>query len=163
LPGTNTPKGSSAASEISLRQARSDDYDFAAELYLGSTRPLLMALGLWHEGRIVARFRQAFKIEQIQVIRLDGADIGWMQVSESPERLHLHQLHIVPEFHNQGIGTRLIGTILDRARKKGRPALLNVIRGNRALSLYRRLGFRVVGGDAEKLHMRWDADWPHRH
>jgi hypothetical protein len=24
-----------------------------------------------------------------------------------------------------------------------------------ALALYRRLGFRVVGGDGEKIHMRW--------
>jgi hypothetical protein len=44
----------------------------------------------------------------------------------------------------------------------GRPVALNVIRGNPALSLYRRLGFRVVGGDAEKLHMRWEAERPQR-
>lgn len=158
-----SPKGSDAASKISLRPARSRDYDFAATLYLESTRPLLTALGLWHEGRIVARFRQAFHIEQTRVIRLDGADIGWMQVSESPERIHLHQLHIVPQFRNRGIGTSMIRAILDRARRQGRPAFLNVIRGNRALSLYRRLGFRVVGGDVEKLHMRWDPERVERH
>lgn len=148
---------------ISLRPARSADYGFAAELYLGSTRPLLIDLGLWNEGRILIRFRRAFKTEQIQVIRLDGADIGWMQVSESAERLHLHQIHLVPQFHNRGIGTSLIRTMLDRARRQGRPAFLNVIRGNRALSLYHRLGFRVVGGDAEKLHMRWDPERAEHH
>jgi ribosomal protein S18 acetylase RimI-like enzyme len=149
--------------KTSLRPARQEDYDFAAKLYLDSTRPLLAALGRWDEGRVVKRFGAAFKIDQVRVIQIDGADIGWMQVSESPDRFHLHQLHIVPQFHDQGIGTRLIGDLLDRARSRGRPVGLNVIRGNRALSLYRRLGFRIVGGDAERLHMRWEAPPPGRH
>lgn len=161
--GAHTLKKSKAASGISFRPARPDDYDFATELYLGSAKPLLTALGLWDADRIIARFRQAYNIEQTRVIRLDGSDIGWMQVSESAERLHLHQLHIVPQFQNRGIGTRLIRAIQGRARRKGCPALLNVIRGNRALALYRRLGFRVVGGDGEKLHMRWDAERPEHH
>ena len=163
MSGTPILETPHATRKLSLRPARHEDYDFAARLYLDSTRPLLTALGMWDEGRVVKRFRQAFKIDQVQVIRLDDADIGWMQVSESAERLHLHQLHILPQFHNRGIGTSLIRTILDRARRQGRPALLNVIRGNRAVSLYRRLGFRVVGGDAEKLHMRWDPERTERH
>lgn len=147
---------------ISLRPARREDYAFAAELYLASTKRLLSALGRWDEGRVVTRFKGAFKIDHAQVIRLDGADIGWMQVSDSADRLHLHQLHIVPRFHNRGIGTCLIQALLERARGLGRPVALNVIRGNPALSLYQRLGFRIVGGDVEKLHMRWDAEPHHR-
>ena len=163
MSGTPILKSPDTTRKISLRPARHEDFDFAAELYLGSTKALLTALGMWDEGRVVKRFRQAFKIDQVQVIRLDDADIGWMQVSETADRLHLHQLHILPQFHNQGIGTRLIQALLDRARNVGRPVGLNVIRGNRALSLYRRLGFRVVGGDAEKLHMRWDPQRAEHH
>jgi ribosomal protein S18 acetylase RimI-like enzyme len=160
LSGAPILKSPDTTRKLSLRPARQEDYDFATRLYLDSTKPLLTALGMWDEGRVVKRFRQAFKIDQVQVIRLDDADIGWMQISETADRLHLHQLHIIPQFHNQGIGTRLIQALLDRARSMGRPVGLNVIRGNRALSLYRRLGFRVVGGDAERLHMRWDAEPP---
>jgi hypothetical protein len=39
----------------------------------------------------------------------------------------------------------------------GRPVSLNVIRGNPAISLYRRLDFRIVGEDKEKIRMRWEA------
>ena len=163
MSGAPILKGIHTTRNISLRPASEADYGFAAELYLESTKRLLPALGMWDEGRVVKRFRQAFKIEQVQVIRLDGADIGWMQVSEAAGRLHLHQFHIVPRFHNQGIGTCLIQALLDRARGIGGSVGLNVIRGNRAISLYRRLGFRVVGGDAERLHMRWDAEPPGHH
>src|SRR5579859_3235481 len=65
--------------KTSLRPARQEDYDFAAKLYLDSTRPLLTALGRWDEGRVVKRFGAAFKIDQVRVIQFDGADIGWMQ------------------------------------------------------------------------------------
>lgn len=160
MPGTPDPKRPSRTAEISLRPARPGDYEFAVDLYLDSTRRLLSALGKWNRSRVMARFKRAFNAEQAQVIRMGGADIGWMQVSAPADRLHLHQLHIIARFRNHGIGTRLIRALLDRGRTTGRSVGLNVIRGNRALSLYRRLGFRVVGGDAERLYMRWSPERP---
>jgi GNAT superfamily N-acetyltransferase len=107
---------------------------------------------------VAARFRRSFDAGRAQVICVRGADIGWMQESERAGRIHLHQLHIVARFRNHGIGTRLLRGLLDRGRSAGWPVGLNVIRGNRALSLYRRLGFRVVGGDAERLYLRWTPE-----
>ena len=156
-PGTQGGKEPNTAPEISLRPAQPGDYDFAAALYFESTKRLLTALGRWQERRVVARFRRAFKPEQTQVICSGGTDIGWMQVSQTTDGFHLHQLHIVDRFRNRGIGTRLINALLDRARALGQPVALNVIRGNPAFSLYRRLGFRVVGEDEEKIRMRWQA------
>jgi GNAT superfamily N-acetyltransferase len=104
------------------------DYDFALELYLDGTQRLLTALGRWDEAAVVARFEKSFKPEQAQVIRSDGADIGWMQVSESASGFHLHQLHLVDNFRNRGIGTHLIEVLLDRARGMEKPVALNVIR-----------------------------------
>ena len=76
------------------------------------------------------------------------------------KHFHLHQLHIVADCHNNGIGSLLIRDLLERAETSGRAVVLNVIRGNRATSLYRRLGFRVVGEDREKLRMRWEQKPP---
>jgi ribosomal protein S18 acetylase RimI-like enzyme len=146
--------------EISIHAASPRDYDFALGLYLDGTQRLLTALGRWDEAAVVARFEKSFKPEQAQVIRSDGADIGWMQVSESTNGFHLHQLHLVDSFRNRGIGTRLIEALLDRARGTGRPVALNVIRGNPAIALYCRLGFRVVSEDKELLQMRWEAGQP---
>ena len=52
--------------ELTLRAARIGDYDFALALYLESMKPLLMALGRWDEERILSRFADGFKLEQIQ-------------------------------------------------------------------------------------------------
>jgi len=159
LSRTRIPKDLNST-KLSLRPAEPADYDFAIELYLDSMKRLLSALGTWHEIRVVTRFRQGFRLEQTQVIQWDGADIGWMQVSEAAKQRHLHQLHIVSEFRNRGIGTWLIRSLLEQAGARGQAVALNVIRGNPALLLYRRLGFQVVGGDGEKHHMRWEPKSP---
>src|SRR5258708_12138905 len=143
-PGTPGAKGPNQAPDIALRPAQPGDYDFAAALYLDSTKILLTALGRWQERRVVARFRRAFKPEQTQVICSGGTDIGWMQVSQSTDGFHLHQLHIVDHFRNRGIGTSLIRALLDRAHAMGQPVSLNAIRANPAISLYRRPRFRLA-------------------
>src|SRR5689334_1681751 len=45
-------------STVSLRPSRPEDYNFALELYLESTRKLLIELGRWDESRVVARFKK---------------------------------------------------------------------------------------------------------
>lgn len=146
--------------KITLRPAQPLDHDFAAGLYLESRKELLTTLGMWDEVRVKARFDKVFKPDQAQVIRSDGVDIGWMQISEGDRGFHLHQLYLVDRYRNRGIGRALVEALQDRARGIGKPIALNVIRGNPAMSLYRRLGFRLVGEDEEKLHLRWSPDKP---
>ena len=144
--------------ELTLRAARIGDYDFALALYLESVKPLLLALERWDEERILSRFSDGFKLEQIKVLRRAGGDIGWMQVSETEEEMHLDQLHLIDGARNQKIGTHLIRMLQDRARAADKPLALNVIRGNPAKALYERLGFRTDGGDEEKIRMLWSGE-----
>jgi ribosomal protein S18 acetylase RimI-like enzyme len=142
--------------ETSLRAARQDDYGFALDLYLQSTRPLLLALGRWDEARILARFAEGWHLEEARMISAAGTTIGFIQVSESPDTVHIDQIHIVASFRGRGIGTGLIRAVMQRARDAGKMVGLNVIRGNlRAIALYRRLGFHIAADDEDKIQMRW--------
>src|SRR5687768_516797 len=112
------PEADAAASMpdgFSSRAARIEDYDFALALYLESTKPLLIALGRWDEERILSRFADGYKLEQVQMLCEGDAAIGWMQVSETDTQLHLDQLHLVAAARNRGLGTRLIRELQDRA------------------------------------------------
>lgn len=135
-----------------------EDYPFALASYLESTKPLLTALGCWDEEEVLSRFAQSFKLEQIWILNAAGTDIGWFQVSETPEEVHLDQLHLIESARNRGIGTSLIVELKDRAETDAKALALNVMRGNRAQKLYERLGFRVDGGDEEKIRMVWQSD-----
>lgn len=141
---------------VTLRPAEQYDRGFAAELYLDSMRRHLTALGRWDEARAKARFRRVFSLEQSSVLCHDGHDIGWMQISESRECVYVHQIHIIERFRNQGIGSSLIRGLLDRSKGTQKTATLNVIRGNPAIVLYLRLGFRIIDATEERLRMVWE-------
>ncbi|SED51323.1 Acetyltransferase (GNAT) family protein [Rhizobiales bacterium GAS188] len=142
---------------IRLRRARADDRCFVRSLYLVNARVHLSALGPVDEDALRARFERTYRQYQASIICLAAQRIGWLQVKESKDQIHIGQLHLIPSHRNCGIGGRLIRAILVRAQESGRPVELNVIRGNPAIHLYQRLGFRLIGEDAEKLQMRWDA------
>jgi ribosomal protein S18 acetylase RimI-like enzyme len=147
---------------ISLRPAAAGDYAFAEALYLSSTGPLLSALGRWDEAAARERLSASYPRHPAYVIGCDGQEIGWLQVSEGENGIHIHQMHLVPRYRDQGIGSRLIRDLLSRAQKRRIPISLNVIRGNRAISLYLRLGFRVFEEDAELIRMRWNPAVPEK-
>lgn len=134
------------------------DYPFALALYLESTAPLLIALGRWDEQKVLSRFSESFKPDQIWILTAAGEEFGWFQVSETAEEIHVDQLHLVERARNRGIGTNLIRELQDRAKVSAKILALNVMRGNRAQQLYERLGFRLDGGDEEKVRMVWRQD-----
>jgi ribosomal protein S18 acetylase RimI-like enzyme len=150
------------AAQVSLRPARSSDQHFASRLYLQSTKGLLAPGRRWDRARQLKRFARGYKREYVQLIRYHGADVGWTQISESAESFHLHQIHLLVRVRGRGIGTFFITALQERARARGKPVSLNVMRGNRAIALYKRLGFRIVGKDDEKFRMRWRARPPGR-
>lgn len=141
---------------IDFRPAEPDDYGFAEKLYFESTRPLLHALGTWDKAAVSRRFSEAFDRYPSQVLQAGGADIGWLQVSRNETAVHVHQMHLVRRWRNRGIGAHLIGQIKARASELGLPVTLKVIRGNPAITLYKRLGFRTVAEEPELFRMRWD-------
>ncbi len=148
---------SSQIPSIKLRDARENDYDFAERLYVESMKQLLTKLGAWNEHDVVSKFKEYFKLDEIQIISVNGADAGWLQLSETEYDIILDQIYIEEEFRSRGIGGRLIQDLLTTAKTKKKPILLSLLRNNPALAFYQRLGFRIVGEDDPKLHMRWDS------
>ncbi len=141
---------------FSLRPATAADHDFALALFLESPRELLEPQGKWEEARFIARFQEVFEPGAAQIIRAEGADIGWMHVSDLADRIHLHYMLIAGPYRSRGIGTSLIRSFLDLANAARKPLTLNVMRENgRALTLYHRLGFHTNGGDEQRVHMQW--------
>lgn len=54
-------------------------------------------------------------------------------------------ISLYPQYRNNGIGSRLLGSLLETLREKGYERVsLSVDKTNRAVRLYRRLGFRII-------------------
>ena len=144
--------------KFTLRDACESDYWFTKKLYIQTMKPLLEKFDAWDETDMINKFNSHYDLTEVQIILIDGKNVGWLQISESEQELELAQIHIEQAFCSQGIGTRLIKRFMSEAKNKGKSACLSVVRGNRALSLYQRLRFSIIGDDAHKLHLRWDSD-----
>lgn len=139
-----------------MREGTAEDFSFAEAIYIDAMRPLMQKLARWNEAERRAALRRSFKAADTSIVILDGRDIGWMQISERDTDYNLAQLQLLDDYCGLGIGTRLIGVLLDKAAREGRTVSLSVIRINRAIGLYKRLGFRIVDPDATPiLDMVW--------
>jgi len=137
--------------QFGLRPARRDEFAFAEAIYINAMRPLMLLLDAWDEPRRRAAIRRSFKAADSHIITLDATDIGWMQVTERDADYNLAQIQIVEEYCGLGIGTRIILDLQRKAAQEGKTVSLSVVRTNRAIGLYRRLGFRMIDPDATPI------------
>lgn len=149
-----TPAGRVGA-DVTTRPIRKADVAFAEALYLATMLPLLTDLGRGNVDLLRARFAQGYRPKRSRIPQVSGTDVGWLQLSTGSAGYHLDQLHLLPAWRRLGIGSVLIGRILRRAGRAGVTVGLDVVRGNPALGLYRRLGFHVVAEDDQKYGMLW--------
>ena len=77
------------------------------------------------------------------VVKMDEKPAGRLYVHRTPSEIRIMDIALMPEFRNQGIGSRLLRQILDDGDRKGLPVTIHVEKFNPALELYERLGFRM--------------------
>ena len=88
----------------------------------------------------------------------------WSEVGEkgygyvSPQIPEI-SLALLPEYRNQGLGTRLLETVIALAKPRFPGLSLSVVESSPARRLYERLGFRKVGQVLESLVML--LEWNH--
>jgi ribosomal protein S18 acetylase RimI-like enzyme len=138
---------------IHLRQASADDYAFALQLYLSTMRPYTELLMIWDESKQRASFATQWKADEVKIVAVDGNDVGWFQVSETPGEIHLQQLFISPEHQRIGIGTKVLSDLVAAWKGTQKPITLTVLKSNPARRLYERFAFSVVGDVGVKYKM----------
>ncbi|GAA5140151.1 GNAT family N-acetyltransferase [Thalassotalea piscium] len=140
--------------EISFKRATTEDKGFLLELRKLSMGQHLAAAGInlsddEHLQRINEFFQESF------VIQYNGKSIGVVKLGLLPDRLHIRQLQILPEFHNGGIGSKVVTLVKQKASERLLPVTLNVLLKNPAKRLYDREGFIVEGQSDLEYKMRW--------
>jgi predicted GNAT family N-acyltransferase len=79
--------------------------------------------------------------------------IGSARLRELPEELgNIAYVSVLPEFCNQGIGTKLIENLIEKAKEKNLKNLRLMARMT-ALGFYKRLGFSEIGEPFDFLNI----------
>jgi ribosomal protein S18 acetylase RimI-like enzyme len=127
---------------LQLRPATPDDREFLWRLHRETMRVYVDRTWGWDHGWQRAHFDENFDAAPLRIVEHGTRMIGCIAVQRSDDEIFLASIEIAPEFQNQGIGTRLIGDVLDEADRLRLAVRLRVLRVNPARGLYERLGFQ---------------------
>ena len=125
---------------ISQRSATLEDLEWLDLFYESMMRPYVELTHEWDS----TKFREYFDPNIIEVIQVDGIDIGMLKVEERDNYIYLGDIQIDRAYQNKGIGTKLIKRVIESASIANKPIRLRVLKGNPAKDLYLRLGFREI-------------------
>ncbi len=148
---------------ISLRSVLPEDEPFLFRLYASTREVELESFG-WSEADKDAFLRLQFKAHQHHyatmspeadrmIILRDGRPVGNLIVIRAQKEIRLAEIALHPEDRNGGIGSRLISDLMEEAKEMGLTLRLHVAKFNRAIRLYRRMGFTLIGDTGTHFFM----------
>ncbi|KQC14754.1 MAG: hypothetical protein APR56_03145 [Methanosaeta sp. SDB] len=88
-----------------------------------------------------------------RVILLDGRPVGNLIVIRGHKEIRLAEIALLSEDRDKGIGSCLIRDLAEEAVEAGLPLRLHVAKFNRAIRLYRRLSFALIGDTGTHFFM----------
>ena len=127
-----------------LRPAEEKDHEFLYQVKKQSNFGYISDLWGWDEDVQRREFARDFQqIREFSVITVDGADAGFLQLQSGSDFLNVAEIHLLPPFQGQGIGSAVLRDV--QADAEGLPVLIGCFRANkRAYQLYQRLGFAPI-------------------
>ena len=157
--------GADSAESISVRPVTADDEAILLEIYKSSRGDDLRGLG-WAEDRISEFLGMQYEAQQNfyeseyerasdEIILWEGEPAGRLIVERREHEIRCVDIALLPEHRNRGIGTFLIQKLQDEARREKKPLRLQVIRFNRAVSLFERSGFVRTSETGTHFQMEW--------
>ena len=138
-----------------LVPATPKDRPWLGELRREAYRDLFEATwGGWDEARHARHEAACWERGGISCVEVAGERVGMIQVFERPDAVEVGEIQIRPTHQGRGIGTRLLLDVISRAHAQRKKVVLSTGRKNeRAVTLYRRLGFRHVAQTDTHEHM----------
>lgn len=157
LPGGET---------LALRAVTPNDEGLLLFVY-DSSRAEELAQVQWQEGQREAFVKWQFDLQrreydarfpdaEYDIILVDDQPAGRIWISRDAEEIHLLDIVVLPEFQNRGVGTALLGSLIDEAKQTAKPLRHTVfVMNTDAIRFYERLGFVIVGDLGAYKQMEW--------
>jgi ribosomal protein S18 acetylase RimI-like enzyme len=153
---------------ISLRPVSDDDAAFLVELYKSSRGDDLRGLG-WDEDRIGEFLEMQYEAQQRfhaneykkpvdQIVMWKSERVGRLIFESREHEIRCVDVAVLPRHRNAGIGAQLIRELQIEAKRQKKALRLQVIRFNRAIALFERLGFQRISETGTHFQMEWTPD-----
>jgi len=118
-------------------------------------RPLLE---MQYRGRAISYSAQHPEAESWIICLQQAAEataVGQYLLVKTPQGSRIVDLAVLPQYRGQGIATQVLEQLALQSADSEEALSLRVMKGNRAIQLYARLGFHVVNEDEISYEMYW--------
>ena len=155
------------AMPVTLRAAAPEDEPFLFKLYQSARGDELAALG-WGAAQQETFLRMQFTAQRmaygaqfpdadLMLILLNELLIGRMLIDRRDEEIYLADITLLAEHRGAGIGTSLMRDLQREAAEAGKPVRFRVLKTNRAVRFYERLGFSKIDESSTHFQMEWHS------
>ena len=149
----------------SLHDITATDTEFVRLLYR-STREAELSSLPWTEAQKIAfcemqqraqtmGYAATYPQAEYRLIRVGAQAAGRLINAWTDQGLVLVDIALLPTFWGCGLGTMLLTSLQQEAAAQDKALLLSVDKLNRAMKLYSRLGFSIVGEHDLRIQMAW--------
>lgn len=143
-----------------------DDDAFLKQAFFSTRTADAEAWSVLSEAQVIQLLEMQYNAQQMQyaqdfpdavysIVTIDGKDVGRLITSENESVVCGVDLAILPEFRSLGIGTVVIRNLMNEAAQTERIFKLQVLKTNRAIGLYKRLGCEIVAETESHFAMEW--------
>lgn len=144
--------------KILLRAATDADKAFCQQVHHEAyCDVVILQFGEWDEAKADWFFERRWASLKYDIIELNGMPVGCFSRQLSATCISVDEIELLPAFQNRGIGTQLVRRQKEEAMRLSVPVRLRVLKRNRAIRLYERLGFAVTGETDTHILMEWGA------
>lgn len=130
---------------LKIEPSTADEFDSALDLMQENMAPLLTGHGIawdrsWH--------RKSYEGKQNYSIKIRGSWIGFVSLEFQSDCLFVHTLQLIPKAQGNIYGNMVLQWLKGQSRSQGLKNLAcKTISGSSIVTLYQRLGFKVIGRD----------------
>jgi ribosomal protein S18 acetylase RimI-like enzyme len=143
---------------LRLRKCQSSDYRFCHDI---SKRAMAPYFDKYFGGWDSKIFKKNFKISQISIIEYKQRRIGLYAREIKDDYLHILNIQVSGNFQGKGIGSFILAQLEKKAKEKKLKKLsLQVFKGNPAIKLYKKTGFKPIKTKNRSVFMEKNLNNP---
>ncbi len=139
--------------DFEFRRVVASDIAFCWPIYRDSMQKLTAELQGWDEPAQRKAIEEALADDNSSILMAANSDAGWLHVEETRREIYLTHLYLDPAARNRGLGSKFLRWMAERAQRKNKSFIVEVLKNCRARSLYERVGFRAVGTSGVAVRM----------
>lgn len=120
------------------REAQDRDYEFLFSLKKAAEFDAIKAVFGWDEKLQWEIHLDEWNEAKPRIIEIEGKQAGSYLMLDKGDHWYFCRFFLLPEFHGQGIGSRILNRCIRQASAAQKPIRLSYLQGNRVGGLYQR-------------------------